>query len=167
MSCIPGKSSAQVVSSSATVEDRVVLLKLSEPAYPPIARAARIQGDVSVTLGIRPDGSVESAVIVSGHPLLGLAALDSARQSRFECRACPSARNSYSLKYKFELVSPDVTKDCATLTDEELHEHSAKVNLSQHEITVLALPVVICDPAGEIRKVRSAKCLYLWRCGSR
>src|SRR5207245_2568849 len=97
----------------------------------------------------------------SGHPLLKQAALDSARQSQFDCRSCTKAVTSYSLRYKFQLVDPDLTKDCAAWTDEERNE----LNSSQREITVFATAVVTCDPIVVLTRIRSAKCLYLWRCG--
>src|SRR6266700_140547 len=66
----------------------VVLSKLSSPVFPPVARVARVSGDVEIEVRIRQDGSVESAEVVSGHPSLKAAALDSARQSKFECHEC-------------------------------------------------------------------------------
>jgi TonB family protein len=69
----------------------VVLAKLSRPVYPLLARRTWVSGDVNLLLQIRRDGSVESAVIVGGHPLLQQAALESAQQSQFECRGCAEA----------------------------------------------------------------------------
>src|ERR1017187_1445022 len=50
-------------------ETGVVLTKLAQPSYPPLALQARMQGEVKITVGVRRDGSVESASIASGHPL--------------------------------------------------------------------------------------------------
>jgi TonB family protein len=69
-------------------ETGVVLVKLSPPIYPPLAHQAWIKGDVKIQVSIRKDGSVESAEVVSGHPMLKLAALQSARKSQYECRDC-------------------------------------------------------------------------------
>jgi outer membrane biosynthesis protein TonB len=65
----------------------VLLVKLSPPVYPPLARQARIMGDVRIQLAIRRDGSIESSEVVSGHPLLKHAAtlLTSHNLSRFGC----------------------------------------------------------------------------------
>ena len=68
--CAADESSAQVKTSSDAPEQQVVLSKLSSPVYPPLARVARISGDVNLALRIRRDGSIESAEVVSGHPLL-------------------------------------------------------------------------------------------------
>src|SRR5712692_11252304 len=69
--------------------------KLSDPTYPRLAQQARITGDVDLMLTIQRDGSVESAVVVSGHPMLQQAALESAQRSQFECKGCGEAVTSY------------------------------------------------------------------------
>ena len=45
-------------------------LELPKPAYPRIARAAHVSGQVTVQLLIDVDGTVMEAVAISGHPLL-------------------------------------------------------------------------------------------------
>ncbi len=59
------------------------VLELPKPEYPPLARAAHVQGTVGVQVVIGFDGSVIAAVAVSGHPLLQAAAVGAARQARF------------------------------------------------------------------------------------
>jgi TonB family protein len=54
-----------------------------QPAYPPIAKAARASGTVVVQIVVGEDGRVISASAVSGHPLLQSAAVSAARQARF------------------------------------------------------------------------------------
>lgn len=54
-----------------------------QPAYPPIARAARAQGTVAVQVLVDEEGYVISARAVSGHPLLQQAAVHAARGVRF------------------------------------------------------------------------------------
>jgi protein TonB len=53
------------------------------PAYPPIAKAARASGTVTVQILVDESGRVVSASAVSGHPLLQQAAVAAARQARF------------------------------------------------------------------------------------
>lgn len=53
------------------------------PAYPPVAKAARAQGTVSVQVVVDEQGRVVSAQAVAGHPLLREAAAAAARQARF------------------------------------------------------------------------------------
>jgi protein TonB len=54
------------------------------PAYPRLAIMARIEGPVSVEVVISPEGRVEAARAVSGHPLLKPAAVEAARGWRFQ-----------------------------------------------------------------------------------
>jgi TonB family protein len=156
-------ASAQSAQSPNAPQSGVVLTKLSDPTYPPLARQARIAGDVDLMLTIGRNGNVESAVVVSGHPMLKQAALDSVQQSQFECGGCGEAVMSYALKYKFQIVTRGFPKDC----DMTEKQPPAEVDLEHREVTVSAWAMEICDPAGRIFKVRSAKCLYLWRCSTR
>lgn len=142
-------------SSDAAQSGVVVFTKLAEPRYPPLAPQARIQGDVEVTVGVRRDGSVELAVIASGHAMLKEAALESAQNSQYECRGCNEAVTSYSLVYTSQLATGDANQPQA-----------AAVTQSGNHVTVVAEPTVAIFDVWPIR-VRSAKCLHLWRCGLR
>jgi len=53
------------------------------PPYPPIAKAARASGTVTVQILVDESGRVVSANAISGHPLLRAAAESAARQARF------------------------------------------------------------------------------------
>ena len=63
-----GQSLAQNAVSGDVLPEGVVLTELSRPSYPPLARQVRISGDVDLMLRIRQDGSIESAVVISGPP---------------------------------------------------------------------------------------------------
>lgn len=54
------------------------------PPYPPLARTAGVEGSVAIEIVIAPDGRVESARPMSGHPLLASAARETALRWRFE-----------------------------------------------------------------------------------
>lgn len=157
--------SAQTPTESGAHRSVVILTRLSAPIYPPIALSARVTGDVELQLEIRPDGSVESAVVSSGPLLLQDAALESAKRSQFECRWCNQELMPYRLLYTFQLdvreVRCDAPKDCGKSAP---IEHAPKVTQSQNHVILVnqVAPECICDA---IRKVRSLKCLYLWRCG--
>ncbi len=56
-------------------------------------------GDVQIQMEIRKNGSVASAEVVSGHPMLRQAALESAQKSKFLCSGCIEEVNSYLLTY--------------------------------------------------------------------
>jgi TonB family protein len=163
------ESLAQTTAASDPQQEGPVMSTLSPPLYPPLAKEARVTGDVTLILVVRQNGSIQSAVAASGHPLLKQAALTSARQSRFECRNCNGIENSLSIVYSFQL-GPAI--NCGTTlpapNDGKPEQLYPQVIQSQRRITVLDQPIGTCDTAPTIGlKVRSAKCLYLWKCGFR
>jgi TonB family protein len=163
-----------VLASSAFAQSlptaKVIVVKLSVPKYPPLALQARIQGTVELNVEVRPDGSIESTHLVSGHPILKTAAVESAQKTKFECKECPEPITPYRMIYKFELGEAlsceDIDASGYGIYDANAH---TRVSQSQDTITVVGRPSPTCDPAGTISflKFRSAKCLYLWRCGRR
>jgi len=56
------------------------LVKRVRPAYPPLARQARIQGVVRFTVLIGTDGGVANMQLIGGHPLLVPAAQEAVKQ---------------------------------------------------------------------------------------
>jgi TonB family protein len=92
---------AQDVTGAAP--QHVVLTKLFQPVYPPLAKQTQITGDVVLALEVRSNGSLESAEAVSGHPLLKQAAVDSARRSQFECKDCGEGMRPFQMLYTFQL----------------------------------------------------------------
>jgi hypothetical protein len=164
-----GQSLAQNAVSGDGQPEGVALTELSRPSYPPLARQTRISGDVDLMLRIRQDGSIESMAVISGHPLLAPTALASAQKSRYECKKCSETETSLRLVYTFQLVGPN---SCCTATEDgpqksQPGKRIPRVIQSLNHVTVVDQPACICDPAFDVRyKVRSAKCLYLWRCGT-
>jgi TonB family protein len=136
------------------------VVSLFSPTYPPLARQARISGEVELRLGIRRDGSIESAVAVSGHPMLTQAVLNSARQSRYECRRCSGEVTLYSLTYSFQLGT-ETSPGWPCPEGNGIH-----VMQTQNRVTVVAEPSLVHPYFASLR-IRSAKCLYLWACGYR
>lgn len=57
-----------------------MLVKRVMPVYPPLAKAARIQGTVVLQGVVGRDGRIHELQVISGHPLLTQAALDAVRQ---------------------------------------------------------------------------------------
>jgi TonB family protein len=135
----------------------VALTKLFPPIYPPLARQARIAGEVKIEVSIRNDGGVESARVVEGHAMLKDSALDSAKKSSFECRGCAQSETTYLLTYTFEINNQG--DHCDALS------RPAEISYSADHIAVVAPAQWICDPVEAFRLYRSPKCLYLWRCG--
>jgi hypothetical protein len=147
----------QSAEPSRPSQTEVLITKLHEPLYPMVARTAHIYGDVALTLQIRQDGTVQSVEFVSGPPLLKQAAMDSARESQFECRGCNEPLTPYPLVYSFQLST---NGDCCSPLS------GPQVSWTGNHILITASTVCTCDPAGVI-KARSIKCLYLWKCATR
>src|SRR5579864_6836392 len=63
---------------------RGLLVHRVEPSYPPLARAARVQGDVVLTAVISPNGQIENLQLVSGHPMLVPAAITAVKQWQYK-----------------------------------------------------------------------------------
>ena len=70
------ESSLTVSKEEATAH----LLNKVDVHTPPLARAARIGGTVTLSVVISPEGKVTSITVVSGHPMLIQAALDGVKQ---------------------------------------------------------------------------------------
>ena len=60
-----------------------MLLQKTQPIYPPIAKAARVQGTVVLQAKISKTGSIEDLHVVSGPAMLQQAALDAVRSWRY------------------------------------------------------------------------------------
>ncbi len=60
-----------------------MLVHQVQPAYPLLAKTARIQGDVVLKAIISRDGQIQDLQLVSGHPMLVPAAIEAVRQWRY------------------------------------------------------------------------------------
>jgi TonB family protein len=167
---------AQVASTSDAVLARASLAQLSAPVYPPLARQANITGDVVVRVSVDPNGTVESAVVESGHPMVALrvAAIESASRSRFECHNCKEGTVFYRLWYTFKIVKGEDCCNAHTMIPTvdtvmpPLTLDGQFVLSPDRHITVAAEQACICDAAFVVtKKLRSPKCLYLWKCSTR
>jgi periplasmic protein TonB len=61
-----------------------LLIRRVEPTYPPLARSARVQGEVVLSAIISTNGDIENLQLVSGHPMLVPAALTAVKQWRYK-----------------------------------------------------------------------------------
>lgn len=61
-----------------------LLVRQVKPTYPPLARSARIQGQVVLAAVISKDGSIENLHVISGHPMLTQAAIDAVKQWKYK-----------------------------------------------------------------------------------
>ncbi len=80
-----------IMPSPATVAPPIRISRMSEgdlvhkilPAYPPLARSARIQGQVVLQAVISKQGVIENLQVLAGHPMLVPAAIEAVRQWRY------------------------------------------------------------------------------------
>jgi TonB family protein len=149
---------------------RVVVSRLSPPTYPRLALQARIAGNVELDIAVRPNGSVDSVTLVSGHPMLKTAAIENAQKTEFECNDCREPSTLYHMTYRFELGDALFCKGIDA-NGYGIYDAGADTQVSQSENTIIVRgrPYATCDPTERISflRYRSAKCLYLWRCGKR
>ena len=61
-----------------------LLIRRVQPNYPPLARQARIQGQVLLQAEISKDGSIENLHLISGHPMLAPAAIEAVKQWKYK-----------------------------------------------------------------------------------
>jgi hypothetical protein len=170
----PQSAPAQAATGQGDSATHIVFRRFSYPIYPSLAHMSNIVGDVILKVSFRPDGSVESLAAVSGDPMLTQAALDSARQSQFECRSCVAPDLSQSLIYAFRIIpgEPDPCC-CSSRPGVPGAEHATEVSWQGNRITITDPPLCICPDAcsrawaAAHSRYRSAKCLYLWKCGKR
>jgi protein TonB len=80
---VPKVATPQRVRVSQGVSAGLLVRKVS-PNYPPLARQARIQGQVVLRAVISKDGSIENLTLVSGHPMLAPAAIDAVKQWKYK-----------------------------------------------------------------------------------
>ncbi len=59
------------------------LVRREQPLYPPLAKAARVQGPVLLAAIISKTGTIEDLHVISGHPMLVAAAIEAVRQWRY------------------------------------------------------------------------------------
>jgi TonB family protein len=79
-------------------------IRTVRPAYPPLAKQARISGTVHLSLTIAPDGTPQKIEVIGGHPLLVPAAIEAVRQWRWN----PSDAGAYGLDVNFSLSDAGV-----------------------------------------------------------
>jgi periplasmic protein TonB len=61
-----------------------LLIHRVEPAYPTLAKAARVQGEVVLKAIIDRDGNIQDLTLISGHPMLVPSAIEAVKQWRYK-----------------------------------------------------------------------------------
>jgi protein TonB len=80
---VPKVATPQRVRVSQGVSQGLIIKKV-QPPYPPLARQARIQGQVILQAEISTDGTIENLHLISGHPMLAPAAIEAVKQWRYK-----------------------------------------------------------------------------------
>jgi periplasmic protein TonB len=80
---VPKVATPQRVRVSQGVTQGLVLRRV-QPNYPPLARQARIQGSVVLQAEISKSGDIQNLRLISGHPMLGPAAIDAVKQWKYK-----------------------------------------------------------------------------------
>lgn len=80
---VPKAATPQRVRVSQGVSQGLLIHQV-KPAYPPLARQARIQGVVVLQAVIGKDGNIQNLKVVSGHPMLAPSALEAVKQWKYK-----------------------------------------------------------------------------------
>src|ERR1700736_3417733 len=80
---VPKVATPQRVRVSSGVSAGLLVRKVN-PNYPPLARQARIQGQVLLQAEISKDGSIQNLRLISGHPMLAPAAIEAVKQWKYK-----------------------------------------------------------------------------------
>ncbi len=80
---VPKVAIPQRVRVSQGVTQGLVIRRV-QPAYPALARQARIQGSVLLQAEISKDGSIQNLRLISGHPMLAPAAIEAVKQWKYK-----------------------------------------------------------------------------------
>ncbi|HEU5451477.1 MAG TPA: TonB family protein [Terriglobales bacterium] len=80
---VPKVATPQRVRVSQGVTEGLLLHQV-KPTYPPLARQARIQGQVVLEAVIAKDGTIQNLRLVSGHPMLAPAAIQAVKEWRYK-----------------------------------------------------------------------------------
>ena len=79
----PGAAIPQRIRVNGKVESARLIFQ-PKPDYPPAAKMARVQGVVRLDAVIGKDGTIQDLKVISGHPLLIEAAMDSVEKWRYQ-----------------------------------------------------------------------------------
>jgi periplasmic protein TonB len=80
---VPKVATPQRIRVSQGVTQGMIIRRV-QPAYPPLARQARIQGPVVLQAEIGKDGSIQNLRLISGHPMLAPAAIEAIKQWKYK-----------------------------------------------------------------------------------
>jgi TonB family protein len=126
---------ALLATGQAVQEPSLRWNEFHEPVYPQMARIAHIEGRVVLGITVQPDGTV-TVDEAEGHPILVQAAKGSVQESKPGCDGCGNEPHTFSVTYEFKITDPP-------------------------RPSIAVQPV---RPAIRHYRIRSIRCMYLWRC---
>ncbi len=131
VACFVSGSSSHHLVCEAQTRDEPRVASTSIPAYPPLARAACVQGRVAVVVNVDQDGKVTNVETLFGHTLLRPAAEAAARLWMFESAKNGSIQRRQVIKFifrilPFEATSKKVRPTFLTPTDVEVRSYPAE-----------------------------------------
>jgi len=89
-----------LVSTTLLAQSGPVLLSATIPAYPPLARQARIEGIVKLIFTLGLNAEPADVQVVSGHPALKSAAIGNVQTWRFQS---PHPEGKYETEFDYRL----------------------------------------------------------------
>ena len=128
------------------------------PVYSGPARMAYRDAHVTIEVETRSDGKVE---IQRSQGPVGLleAALDSLKTSKIVCENCNGKMGIFSIVYDFRVIIRPGSDPCS-----EADPNAIAATVAGNHVSVTGKPPCIIADWIPLRKVRSIRCLYLWRC---
>jgi TonB family protein len=100
---------ATIALAQATDVAQPIVLSYIAPRYPPIALAAGVKGTFIVEVTVLADGSISSAKVVQGHPLLNKVILDAAQKWRFGPLTMSANEQIVRLNFNFDVKDEETT----------------------------------------------------------
>jgi TonB family protein len=94
--------------ASAQLLPEPILQSGQMPTYPPIARAARIEGEVKVVFVLNEKGGVESVDVQSGHPMLRNTTADTVKSWKFKLPNMFRTEWKYDTTFKYHLSGKEL-----------------------------------------------------------
>jgi TonB family protein len=94
---------SQSVATTGRTDEARCVCKFVAPTYSPIARQAWIRGEVTLKVGVGPDGSVSQVDAQTGNPILAESATKAVKGWRF-CKASEeSSGRDVTVSFQFQL----------------------------------------------------------------
>jgi TonB family protein len=84
LACVLLLSAPLIVQSQEQSESHRKMVTRVVPAYPALAHKMGISGSVKIEALVLPNGTVKSADILGGHPVLAQAGMDAVRRCKWE-----------------------------------------------------------------------------------